>query len=85
MVRIDDFGHIMAIEYANNVQQQECSGRQVDIFQCANNTQQIKACHLNALELTLLYTVFVQLPTQIKFRPKAVIVPATDAPRYMGI
>jgi len=48
MLRIDDFGHIMAMEYANNVQQQDCDGR--------------------------------QLPTDIKFRPKAVIVPATDAP-----
>ena len=54
-------------------------------MQCANNTQKTKAFTLIALEPTLPYTVFVQLPTEIKFRPKAVVVPATDAPRYMGI
>merc|ERR1712032_1297128 len=48
MLRTDDFGHIMAMEYANNVQRQDCS--------------------------------VTSLPTEIKFRPKAVVVPATDVP-----
>lgn len=53
MVRIDDFGHIMAIEYANNVQQQECSGRQVDIFQCANNSKHVIWMHSSSHSFTL--------------------------------
>ena len=84
MLRIDDFGQIMAIEYANNVQQQDCSEIKVCLFvKLENKTQQNEAFALDLRKLTHRLRC-VQLPTEIKFRPKAVVVPATDAPRYMG-